>query len=1093
MTGEIRDMLIDFEGVLSVSPNSVAFHTRGGAPIFTVKNDKMRDLTQISYSKFDNSEFVVGSNNAALFVIDFYTGRVVREVPMPCAIKTLCRARGVWCGLANGDISMLDPRTWRVEHSLSAHKADVRSTDIKGDLLASCGCSPRNGQLFTDPVVKVFDVKTLRNLPPIQFKRPYMVKFHPKFYSSVAVISETSNQIQISDIQLDQNPPSQQNFSIDNLYGCVQSFDMSSSGEIMAFGDTGSIIHQWAEKDNVRVNVHSYALEFGSYPQFSKPKRMEDDWPLSVVDFTPDESQLVDGNNQVILNSSTNTELASYWKPTLSYPVGLPTRPLNPSLLQHLKQHDFVGYITNTGISRKQFRTKTYEDGKSHKTLSNLALSSISHVRPPKSYRWMEIRFTKLGIDEFDTTVHNKTKFSGLENCLLNTYSNCCIQTLYFIPHIRNSLLNHLCQKNYCLSCELGFVFHMMDQSSGKAVVETSNFLRVLKQFPQAENLGLCLSHDQPEAPIPLSQLITNFNRFLIEQIHKDLLKQEPNSNSNNNNNNNNNKSSKHQQHNHHHQQQHNHNHNQTIPATAVGGESIIDGLFGSNVISSNKCVNCGNQYEKTSRHFQFDLQYPNSASELGPEGVTFANLLRTSLSKQIKTPAWCEKCQNYFSTIQKKNPLTLPNILCLNANVSKKEYEDYWKFTSNNLTGTVNPSQDGELEFENETTWLPIRIRMNIDNETNQLNVTEYKNTGSLCTDPESNDEVTKDGVLYELVSLISHVKDQVKRLPKQGHLVSQCRLTDFYFEGIPSPVQQPSFYLFNDFKVKPCTINDVAHFDSNWKTPAVLFYRRVGFEKMANNGVGAIPTLCNPITKEVYMANNLITCNPQTVSFVPPTYETLPKTDDIVAIDTEFVSIGPEETEVSSDGKRVIIQPGNFSLARASLVRLNGEAFLDDYIQSIEPVTDYLTRFSGIQPGDLDPKISTKNVVSLKSCYIKLRYLVDQRVIFVGHGLKKDFRIINIYVPPEQIIDTVEIFQLRNQRKLSLRFLAHILLNTDIQTETHCSIEDAKSAMELYKQYQILVKNKEFEETLNKIYQIGRKLNFKVPENPTDMISIK
>jgi len=157
-------------------------------------------------------------------------------------------------------------------------------------------------------------------------------------------------------------------------------------------------------------------------------------------------------------------------------------------------------------------------------------------------------------------------------------------------------------------------------------------------------------------------------------------------------------------------------------------------------------------------------------------------------------------------------------------------------------------------------------------------------------------------------------------------------------------------------------------------------------------------------------------------------------------VAIDCEMVGIG-------SDGIESMI-------ARVSIVNRHGDCIYDKYVKPRETVVDYRTAVSGIRPEDLRNAEDFKNVQKEVADILKGR-------ILVGHALKHDLDVLYLSHPRRSWRDTSRYEPFRRISKgmtPSLKKLAQELLGREIQVGEHNSVEDARTAMQLY----MLYKNK-------------------------------
>lgn len=259
--------------------------------------------------------------------------------------------------------------------------------------------------------------------------------------------------------------------------------------------------------------------------------------------------------------------------------------------------------------------------------------------------------------------------------------------------------------------------------------------------------------------------------------------------------------------------------------------------------------------------------------------------------------------------------------------------------------------------------------------------------------------------------------------------------------------------WWMFNDFVLQPSEKNEAVTF-SDWRHPSTLFFGRDDYEYDAptttDSLVGASQVATPLAARQIVPSSvlllpslsqtacvRLVTSTGQAEVNLGPTrggnnglrekereedqYQLppLPGKGELVAFDGEFVSVQAERVVLNAEGQKVTKEEGRMSLARISIIsddiaisssssknkNADYRLLVDDYILPSEPVIDYVTRFSGIVPEDLNPSQSRHAVVPYRTAYLKLRFFLDRGCIFVGHGLQKDFETANIFVPPDQV----------------------------------------------------------------------------------------
>ena len=154
-------------------------------------------------------------------------------------------------------------------------------------------------------------------------------------------------------------------------------------------------------------------------------------------------------------------------------------------------------------------------------------------------------------------------------------------------------------------------------------------------------------------------------------------------------------------------------------------------------------------------------------------------------------------------------------------------------------------------------------------------------------------------------------------------------------------------------------------------------------------------------------------------------------------VAIDCEMVGVGPGGYESA--------------LARVSFVDFLGRQIYDSYVKPQEAVTDWRTSVSGISRKEM------RFARDFDEVQLQAHDILKGRIL-VGHDVVHDLKALQLSHPLRDIRDTAKYHGFRrfaNGRKPSLRILAQEILQVEIQSGQHSSIEDARVTMLLFRKH--------------------------------------
>lgn len=700
-------------------------------------------------------------------------------------------------------------------------------------------------------------------MSPIQvLLDPTFLRFLPSFVSRLAIVSPLG-QVQLVDT-VELSNPRVCMYQINMASQCM-SFDISSSNQAMGFCDnTGQLsLISSITSPQPQYNNFSRGTEFPDTPEPLPFVSINDiNFPLSSI---------------LLPHLQTGQWLSDLPKEMCEYKYRRP-KPIDPVILSTMKTQGTISYAPNPRTTRRnQIPYNSDHDPSANDDAEVTSSTSVSVHKTatstiPKHYQKVEIKYK--GLIEFDFSEFNQTEYSGLEAMLPNAYCNAMLQILFFFYPLRKSLLTHTCSKEFCLSCELGFLFHMLSNNKSKHPCQASNFLRSFRTVPEVSALGLVISdRNATRNSINLIRLIQNWNRFMLHQMHTELQDSKKRNSAPNQevdlailitsvnkrledasltekDNSEGEKEKK----------------KDTDDEVETNGDDIeqdkyqflegeksssdndshhetdVSSLFGIKQNVVHRCLKCNEKKLKDNVVLVCNLLYPlNNPNESGD----FVKILKESMNVEKTLSAWCDPCNRFSPHNHCARTIELPNILAINCGLDNDKELEYLKKHLNQLTHEFNQSPVNEPLMSKVCRYGTKCSRPDCHFTHPQRRQTTSESSNGTTTSgkpierwfPLSFKIAVNDceSISVEELDENNDASSQVYSLQAAVHCVDDGQQRNL----IAFILRNDQWFIFNDFCIKKVQEDEVLSVVLDWKIPTVLFYKSQSFEWNENENV--------------------------------------------------------------------------------------------------------------------------------------------------------------------------------------------------------------------------------------------------------------